>query len=587
MTAETRSCQNCKTQFTIELEDFDFYKKIDVPPPTWCPRCRLIRRMTWRNERALYKRSCDLCEKGTMAMYPTDAPFPVYCRECWYSDKWDATTYGRDYDFARPFFEQFADLLQVVPRLAMWQRNVINSDYSNMVGESKNVYLSCSVVVGCENVFYSKSVDASFNVFDSYNITSSDGCYENIDGEKNYNSHYLVLSRNCIDSRFLIDCVNCKNCFLSSNLRNKEYYIRNKQYSKEDYFTEIEKMDLGSRKSRDVLLEEFSEIKRKALYRYANVIKSPSSTGNNLLNVKNSKNCFDIYNVENSKYCYRGFSFKDCMDFDFGASSELLYEYNTGAINISNVKFSYSAMDAVREGEYTDFCKSATNIFGCVSLKNKENAILNKVYSKEEFADLRGKIIAQMNELPYRGENGREYRYGEFFPVEISPFAYNESAAQEISPLTKDEAIAQGYRWREPEAKSHTVTLPSGSIPNDIKDVDDTVLKEIIGCIHNGSCNHQCSGAFRLTLDELHFYRKQTIPLPNECPNCRHYERVVQVPPLKLWSRQCMCNHGVYKNVAQHASHQEGQCPNNFETPYAPDRPEIIYCEQCYQAEVS
>jgi len=30
----------------------------------------------------------------------------------------------------------------------------------------------------------------------------------------------------------------------------------------------------------------------------------------------------------------------------------------------------------------------------------------------------------------------------------------------------------------------------------------------------------------------------------------------------------------------------EGVCKNEFETAYAPDRPEIIYCESCYNKEV-
>jgi len=64
-----------------------------------------------------------------------------------------------------------------------------------MVGESKNVYLSVSVVVGSENVFYSKSIDASFNIIDSFNLQSCESCYENIDGEKNYNSHYNIISQ--------------------------------------------------------------------------------------------------------------------------------------------------------------------------------------------------------------------------------------------------------------------------------------------------------------------------------------------------------------------------------------------------------
>src|SRR3989344_5361870 len=55
MQPETKTCQNCKQNFQIEPEDFLFYEKMKVPPPTWCPECRLKRRMVWRNERNLYR----------------------------------------------------------------------------------------------------------------------------------------------------------------------------------------------------------------------------------------------------------------------------------------------------------------------------------------------------------------------------------------------------------------------------------------------------------------------------------------------------------------------------------------------------
>ena len=106
MNSETRNCQNCKKDFTIEPDDFSFYEKIKVPPPTFCPECRFQRRMSWRNERTLYKRSCDLCKSNFISMYHQDTIFPVYCRECWYSDKWDPLFYGQDYDFSKSFFEQ-------------------------------------------------------------------------------------------------------------------------------------------------------------------------------------------------------------------------------------------------------------------------------------------------------------------------------------------------------------------------------------------------------------------------------------------------------------------------------------------------
>ena len=42
-----------------------------------------------------------------------------------------------------------------------------------------------------------------------------------------------------------------------------------------------------------------------------------------------------------------------------------------------------------------------------------------------------------------------------------------------------------------------------------------------------------------------------------------------------------------YRNTADHIHHKkEEPCPNEFETTYAPERPEIVYCEQCYLREV-
>jgi hypothetical protein len=578
-TSEKKICQNCRSEFIIEPDDFGFYEKIKVPPPTFCPECRMVRRLAWRNERVLYKRKCDLCNKNIVAMHHQSVPFPVYCRECWWSDKWDPTSYGRSYDMNRSFFEQYKEFSCTVPRFALWQRNVINSDYSNMTGESRNVYLSVSVVVGSENVFYSKTIDKSTDIVDCLNIKEGQSLYENIEGEKNYNCQHLLLSRSCMDSYFLVDCVNCSNCALSYNLRNKEFYIRNKKYSKGDYFKEIEKLNLKSRASREILLREFEDIKKTAIYRFANIVRSINSTGNNLLNVRNCQNCFDVYDAENFKYCYRAFTSTDCMDYNFSQSSELMYEYITGGLTDYNVKFSYSAMDSVRNAEYTDSCVDCNNIFGCISLKKKENAIFNKVYSKEEFNKLREEIIKQMENIPYIDKAGRIYKYGEFFPIELSPWAYNETVAQEIAPITKKEADGNGYFWREPSVKNFEITILSENIPDNIDEIDDKILGEVLGCKHKGNCNCQCNIAFRLTNYGLAFYRKHKIPLPVFCPNCRYCERFSQLPALKLWHRTCMCdkiNH----------FHGTGKCEVEFETPYAPERPEIIYCEKCYQQEV-
>src|SRR3989338_727468 len=125
-TTERRDCQNCRAEFTIAPEDFTFYQKIDVPPPTFCPACRLARRLAWRNDRSLFARACDLCQQQIIALYPARTPFPVYCNSCWYSDAWDPLQFGRDYDVSQPFFTQFKQLQKVVPRLALEISNCQN-----------------------------------------------------------------------------------------------------------------------------------------------------------------------------------------------------------------------------------------------------------------------------------------------------------------------------------------------------------------------------------------------------------------------------------------------------------------------------
>src|SRR3989344_9230676 len=125
MEKETKICQNCKTDFIIETDDFSFYEKMKVPPPTFCPDCRFQRRLLFRNNRVFYKRECLMCKKSMLSIYHPQNPYVIYCKECWLSDKWNPLDYGNDYDFSKPFFEQFHKLQKSVPRSNMYQTNFV------------------------------------------------------------------------------------------------------------------------------------------------------------------------------------------------------------------------------------------------------------------------------------------------------------------------------------------------------------------------------------------------------------------------------------------------------------------------------
>ena len=131
MLQDTRQCQNCKQDFVIESDDFAFYEKMKVPAPTFCPDCRIVRRMSWRNERTLYHRKCDATGKDIITMFAPEQPLVVYERDYWWSGKWDQLKSGRDYNFSKPFFQQLKELNFSLPWPSRSIRGMVNSDYCN------------------------------------------------------------------------------------------------------------------------------------------------------------------------------------------------------------------------------------------------------------------------------------------------------------------------------------------------------------------------------------------------------------------------------------------------------------------------
>ncbi len=588
---EIRACANCKQKFGIEAEDFDFYKKIQVPPPTWCPDCRFARRMIWRNERNLTKRTCDLCKKEVFSMYGKDVPFPVYCPDCWRSDAWDPLSYGQDYDFSKPFFEQFKSLFNRVPQPSLGSNGTnLNCDFANMVQDVKNVYFSFSVIWNSEDVYYSNNVERSRQIYDSLNVSDSEIIYGSIGSVKNYNSRFCYWTSSSVDCAFMLDCIGCSHCLGCAGLRNQQYRIFNEQYSKSDYEKEIQSFNLGSYAALQDFNKRFEEFVRNKPRKYARIINSKGSTGDEILNSKNVRFAFIVSDAEDSKYLYRSPGPKQAVDACHLGHAELVYEHVMGGSEPGQeLKFIIWGAPGQHRVSYSTSCGSSSYLFGCVGMRNKEYCVLNKQYSKEKYEALIPKIIEHMDSMPYTDKKGRVYKYGEFFPLELSPFAYNESVMQEHIPLTKSKAEELGYHWKEKENRAYKTTITAAELPDHIKDVPDSITTEVIGCLNEGN-KEWCTGAFRIIGEELAFYRRMQVPLPRYCPNCRYFLRFSKRNPEVLWHRNCQCagsdsEGGAYRNTTTHF-HNQDHCPNEFESPYLPGRPEIVYCEQCYNAEV-
>jgi hypothetical protein len=553
MNSEVKTCQNCKTDFTIDSEDFNFYKKISVPPPTFCPECRYVRRLLDRNEYNFYKRKCDATGKDIISIYREDQPFPVYEQEYWKSDKFEARDYGRDFDFNRSFFDQFEELRRVVPHLALVNSNSVNSEYTNQSNNNKECYMLVTSD-RCEKCMYGSWCGKSFFSSDCYMIWESEFCYESINLNKCSKCIWCQDCSDCVGLQFCIDCRGCLDCFGCVGLREKQYYWFNKQLTKEEYGKKLKTLSLD-RNSIQEFKKKVQSLRLRIPTKYYHGVQIKDSTGDYIENMERARYAFNCKENKDTAYMQDAWHHtEDCRDCTEIINAELSYEIQ-GVETPHRTIVARSCFNTITDSYYCDMCFATQDCFGCFGLKKGKYCILNKQYTKKEYFGLKAKIIDHMK---------KTWEWGEYFPGNLSPFAYNESMAQDYFPLTKDEALKRGYSWYDRPPRDYKIT------------------KGVIQCATQNSSEKEkyplCTTAFKTTPLELSLYEILKLPIPEKCFPCRRQDRFALRNPRRLWHRQCMCD-------KKHPHHQE-KCEIEFETSYEPDRPEIVYCEKCYQSEV-
>ncbi|MDP9249283.1 MAG: hypothetical protein M3M85_02095 [bacterium] len=564
-TNSVQACQNCRKEFTIEPEDFLYYEKIKVPPPTWCPECRLVRREASKNVWTVYWRDCDNCGKRTLTMYHKDNSVRVFCSGCWWSDNWDGTEYGMDYDPKRPFFEQLYELSRKTPWAAaeVLGPTMINSEYCNGATWLRNCYLTFWADY-CENVAHSSILFKLKDSSDCLRARESELCYESIGINKCYATYFSEECDACTNVWFSRNCYNCTNCIGCVNLRGATNYIFNVKYSKEEYDKKVKEFGLESFNNLQALKEKAENFWLTKPYReYTGNSLNLNVTGEYVFESKNSRDLYLCTSVENSRYCQFVTvpTAKDCYDYSgWGANVDLIYETHSTGEKASNIKFSFSGYPDTYNTEYCMYSSSAKNCFGCVNLKRKSYCILNKQYSKEEYEKLKAIIIEDMKVNPYIDPQNRVWAYGEFFPHQMSLFAYNETDAMKFFPKTKEEALSEGFTWYDEEPTEHKSTLPVDALPENISTTLETITEHVLGCV-------ECKRGYKIGILEYNLLKKMNMPVPHICPQCRSNSRFARLNPPRLWKRNC------------------AKCEQEINTAFSPDRPEIVYCVSCYQQE--
>lgn len=529
----------------------------------------------WRNEHQIFRRKDTLTGKDIFSGIPPHCPLKVYENSYWNSDAFDASTYAREYDFSRPFFEQFKELLHEVPLSSKSDLRSVNSDYSDQSSDFKNAYL-CFNGDAVEDSAYCTKTSYSKDCFDLTYALHNELCYDSANTDKSYRVFFSVDIEGSNDIWFSRDLVGCANCVGCAGLRKKSYHILNEPYPKEEYERKLKELRLDTREGLESFRKKAYELWNTKPVRFRRGLRNVDSLGERISDTRNAVHCFNVSNAENVKYCQDVYMVKttDCYDYSVWGSASQVYDSLTCGEQVDMIKFCYDCYPASTNLEYSIACRSSSNLFGCVGLKKRQYCILNKEYSKEEYEKLVPLVRKHMHDMPYINSRGLRYTYGEFFPIELSPFAYNETNLQDFFPLKQEEAESRGFPWQKQDTKEFATTLSAQDLPRSIHEAPDSIPRETLRCLG-------CARAYKIIPMEFSFLRKVGIPLPQHCHECRLQHRQQFINPPFFYQRSCMC-----QDKANHI-HGGGDCPNTFETAYAPEKPVIVYCEECYNAEVA
>ena len=559
-------CTVSGTEFPITQSDLDFYNKISptfgdqkfpIPTPTLCPEERQRRRLSFRNERKLYKRKCDLTGKDIISIYSPDKPYKVYDQSVRRWDSRDPMSYGREFDFSKSFTEQFKQLIIQTPHSSMITTWCEQCDYACFILDSKECYMF-SGITQSEKVMYSNFIKWCDSIIDSSMTYESSYLYQCVDCFKIYNCFFSTQLVNCSSCYLCNDCQNCTHCIACFWLQNKEYFYQNKFIWKERFLEIIQSVWKNStlQEAKNILI-----FNSRDNILHNNNLSSSNVYWNNIIESQNSTFCFDIRDSEKSKYL--GFTphARSSQDCTYTAPRGVEYCYDvcsTVGVNWSAFTFLY------RYGVwsyYLLYCQNCDNCFWCIWLRNKSYCIFNKQYTKEEYEIQVAKIISHMQST---GE------WWEFFHPSLSPFGYNETVAQEYFPLVRGELESVWYHRSD---YSSDPVIPVGAVLIHRREYDDnqwkalrddpqhSILKSIVICEVSGR-------PFVIQWAELKFYLQHDIALPSKHPDVRHEERMKLRPGRTLFLRSC------------------NQCSSEMLSVYDDDHSGKVYCESCYQKEI-
>jgi hypothetical protein len=370
-----------------------------------------------------------------------------------------------------------------------------------------------------EDCCYATWLKKSKKCFDSLNVFDSELTYECIDCQSCFDLKYSQNCEKCSNSWFLKNCEWCSFCFWSTNLVNQKFVLFNEQISEEKYKEFIKNFESWKKHIIDLVKIKFRDLVKKTVAVKNYWKNNENCEWNNIFNSKDVLESRDIKESRNMKFCERIYNWPnaDCYDVDqFWLRISRMYESITIWVDCNNVKFCWNSYNLVN-CEYVYNWFSCSDCFACVWLKNAQYCIFNKQYTRENYFELKQKIMDHIKTTYIDGNGKYAIEFWEFFPAEMSPYWYNESIAQEYFPLTEKEILDKKLNFKSEKEKT-IYNWERVKVENNISDVSEDILKKILTC-------DKCSKNYRLVEAELKFYKEKNIPVPVNCSSCRHLER--------------------------------------------------------------
>ncbi|MBI5413607.1 hypothetical protein HZA42_04635 [Candidatus Peregrinibacteria bacterium] len=179
------------------------------------------------------------------------------------------------------FFQELEELRLKTPRIGSIRLQNINSEYTHNTDQCKNCYLIANAVKN-QDCMYGRDFYGNDDCVDCDHISDCTLCYDCMNASNCYNCTSMQDSADCSDCDFGLYIKGCHDCIGCVNIKQKQYYIFNEPYSKEEYLHKKRTL------TRDEIKKKFEELSLSSPHISGILIDADNCFGDNLQHCKNA-----------------------------------------------------------------------------------------------------------------------------------------------------------------------------------------------------------------------------------------------------------------------------------------------------------